>query len=58
MWPSGEVKVCKTCYGGSNPSMTSMEVFSTGKKYQVHSIKYQDWCFYLTHRKVGIQTKD
>lgn len=24
MWPSGEVKVCKTCNGGSNPSMTSI----------------------------------
>ena len=23
MWPSGEVRVCKTHNGGSNPSMTS-----------------------------------
>lgn len=23
MWPSGEVRVCKTLHGGSNPPMTS-----------------------------------
>ncbi len=23
MWPSGEVQVCKTFYGGSTPSMAS-----------------------------------
>ena len=24
MWPSGEAEVCKTFYGGSNPSITAV----------------------------------